>query len=354
MSAARPLAGARSTRVGPGRTGIDLERFISHRRNRWQELEELLDRIAEGGDRELGREVILELVRLYRLACSDLNQARSCTANPELLGRLNQLVGRAYRVVYREAGMRPGAGWRAATWRFLVHEAPATFRAERRWVLIAALMMALGALMGFAAVMADRGNAHLLIPEQFFSASPADRVQEIEGKGERIDSMKDAAEFSSQLYTHNIKVSFLAFSLGALTVVLGWTILFYNGVILGAVAALYLRDGVGTFFIAWVGPHGALELPAIVFAGAAGLRMGQAIMLPGDQGRPAALRGAFTPVWRMLLTGALVLIFAGIIEGSFSQFTAKSVPYGVKITVAVLLFSALCLWLFRPRRGSMP
>lgn len=341
----------RAVKAGPGRTGIDLERFIAHRRHRWQELEQLLERIADGGDRQLGRAVILDLVRLYRLACSDLNQARSCTANPELLGRLNQLVGRAYRVVYGEAGGRRGPGWWAATRRFLVHEAPATFHAERRWVMIAALIMALGALMGFVAVTVDPSNGPLLIPEQFFSESPAERVEQIEQKGERVDSLNDAAEFSSHLYTHNIQVSFLAFSLGALTVVLGWSILFYNGVILGAVAAMYLRDGVGTFFIAWVGPHGALELPAIVFAGAAGLRMGQAILLPGDQGRSAALRGAFTAVWRMLLTGALVLVAAGLIEGSFSQFSAKTVPYALKISVAVLLFSALCLWLFRPHRA---
>jgi uncharacterized membrane protein SpoIIM required for sporulation len=345
---------SRERAAGPGRTGIDLERFIASRRQRWQELEGLLDRIAEGNDRMLGREAILELLRLYRLACSDLNQARSCTANPELLGRLNQLVGRAYRVVYREAGTQRGPGWLATIRRFLVHDAPATFRAERNWVLAAALAMGLGALLGFSAVLAEPANGAALIPQQFYTDSPAERVQDIEKTDERIDSLQDAAEFSSHLYTHNIQVSFLAFSLGALTVVLGWGILFYNGALLGAVAAMYLREGVGTFFIAWVGPHGALELPAIVFAGAAGLRMGRAIHMPGDHGRAAAVREAFPAVWRMLLTGALVLVLAGFIEGSFSQFSAKTVPYGVKIAVAAALFSALCLWLFRSRRGSLP
>jgi hypothetical protein len=55
----------------------------------------------------------------------------------------------------------------------------------------------------------------------------------------------------------------------------------------------------------------------------------------------------------MLLTGALVLVAAGLIEGSFSQFSSKTVPYAVKISVAVLLFTGLCLWLFRPRRVSL-
>jgi uncharacterized membrane protein SpoIIM required for sporulation len=334
--------------------GIDIERFVSSRAPRWDELDALLARIAEAHDRQLGRDTILELVRLYRLACSDLNQARTYTANPELLGRLNQLVGRAYRVVYREAGQGRHGGWLAAARRFLVSEAPASFLAERRWVLGAALAMALGVMAGLLAVAVDPANGVALIPGEFFAQSPAERVAEIERNDERVDSLHHAAAFGSMLYTHNIQVSFLAFSLGALTVVGGWVILFYNGMILGAVAAMYLREGVGTFFIAWVGPHGALELPAIVFAAAAGLRMGHALLMPGDAGQGAAVRAAFTSVWRILLTAALVLVAAGLIEGSFSQFSSKTVPYALKIAVAALLFAALCLWLFRPQRRSAP
>ena len=343
--------------TGPGLRraggGLDIEGFVAARRPRWRELEQLLAVIADAPARQLGRDTILELVRLYRLACSDLNQARTYTANPELLGQLNQLVGRAYRVVYGQAGQERGGRW-AALRRFLVEEAPASFRSERRWVLGAALALVLGAVSGLLAVLGDPGNAPALIPQEFFTQSPAQRVAEIEGKEERVDSLHHAAAFGSFLYTHNIQVSFLAFSLGALTLIGGWLLLFYNGLILGAVAAMYLHDGVGTFFVAWVGPHGALELPAIVFAAAAGLRMGQALLLPGDSGAGAAVRAAFTPVWRILLTAALVLVAAGLIEGSFSQFSAKTVPYALKIAVAATLFSALCLWLFRAPRRSRP
>ena len=47
------------------------------------------------------------------------------------------------------------------------------------------------------------------------------------------------------------------------------------------------------------------------------------------------------------MTGAaLVLVLAGIIEGSFSQFSAKTIPYELKIAVSVLLFVGLMTWLF--------
>ncbi|HEY3586515.1 MAG TPA: stage II sporulation protein M, partial [Myxococcaceae bacterium] len=129
-------------------------------------------------------------------------------------------------------------------------------------------------------------------------------------------------------------------------------LIFYNGVLLGAVAAQYTVDGVGTFFLAWVGPHGVLELPAIVLAAAAGLRMGWAVVVPGEIGRPAAIREAFTPAAWLLSTSVVLLVLAGIIEGSFSQFTARLVPYPWKIATAGVLAIGLVGWLGMPRRRS--
>ncbi len=330
-----------------GSTRFDIERFMRERQSRWHALQALLEDFDMHSPEELGRSAIVELVRLYRIACSDLNQARSYTANPELLGHLNQLVSRAYRIVYQAA---PGAIKRAEFRRFLMHDVPMTFRAEIRLMLTAAGIFCAGALIGLAAVLADPGFGEVLIPAEFFSESPSDRVARIEKDPERIESLHDAAEFGSMLYTHNIQVSFLTFSAGALTLFGGWLLLFYNGLILGAVGGLYAIDGVGTFFLAWVGPHGALELPAIIFSAAAGLRLGGALLTPGEFGRGEALREAFPAVFRILITAALVLVAAGLIEGSFSQLSVKSVPYGFKIGVAATLFTCLILWLFVLRR----
>jgi len=99
------------------------------------------------------------------------------------------------------------------------------------------------------------------------------------------------------LYTNNIKVTFLAFAAGAISFVGAVCVLFYNGVQLGAVACMYHNDGVATFFYAWVGPHGAFELPAIIFGAAAGLRFGKAVLLPGNLTRQSAIpRGLWSRV----------------------------------------------------------
>lgn len=327
---------------------MELDRFLADRAARWRRLEQLLDEVEGRLDRDMGLARIQEIVHLYREACSDLNKARSYTANPAVLDRLNELTGRGYRFVYRRQPR--GLTWPAVV-RFLRHDIPATFRRRRRSVLAAGAALVLGAVVGFGAVVADPRRGPELVPREFFDVSPRERVERLERDKERIETVEEATKFASHLYTHNMQVALLAFSLGALTIVGGLWILFYNGVILGAVAGLYVTEGVHVFFLAWVGPHGALEIPAIVFAGAAGLVAGQALLLPGERSSGASVKAVTADVWQMMVATAGVLIVAGVIEGSFSQFTAKTIPYAVKIAVAGGLFVALLSYLFA---GGLP
>ncbi len=326
---------------------MDIDRFVEGRKDRWRRLEELLGRAESSTDRELGPEGMRELLRLYRLTSSDLNQARSLTADPELLERLNALAGRGYRYIYRS---RQEGGALRRLGRFLRIDVPEAYRQEA-WAVGAAVgALLLGALFGVLAVLARPSTAEDLIPEQFFTQSPRERVESIEKEEERIATLDDAALFGAQLYTHNIRVSFLAFGLSAVSLVAGIWILFYNGILLGAVATTYMVDGASLFFFAWVGPHGALELPSIAFAGAAGLVAGRALFFPGDLSRGDSLRRVFPRVWRMMVGVMMFLVIAGLIEGSFSQFSAKTVPYPLKIAVAVALHLGLLAYLFVPRR----
>ncbi len=322
---------------------MNIDTFVEQRQDRWRDLERLIDETEGARDADIPLAKIQAIVRLYRQACSDLNQARSYTANPELLDRLNRVTGRAYRFIYR--GGRPER-FRDAVKRLILSEIPATFRREQRVILLALAAMVAGVLVGVIALLADHENARRLIPPEFYTENVKQRVESIEKQEERIDAIDKAAAFGAFLYTHNIQVALLAFSLGAMTIIGAYWLLFFNGVLLGAVATSYVLAGVSGFFFGWVGPHGALELPSIVFGAAAGLRMGEAFWMPGRLSRGSALRAAFPSVWRMLIATGLTLIFAGIVEGSFSQFSSKTFPIPIKIGVAVLLFISLIAYLF--------
>lgn len=323
-----------------------IERFVSRNEVRWKRLASLLERAEELPEGALGPDSLEELVRLYRQAGSDLAQARILTRRRDILEPLGTLVARAHRFVSPAQPLNFGEEARSIFETGL----PRTFQRRFREIGLALGLFLAGALFGAGAVLAGPENARRVIPAEFFSESPRERVQKIETDKERIETMDEALQFGASLYQHNIQVSFLAFALSAATLVGGAWLLFTNGVLLGAVATMYMLDGVTGFFVAWVGPHGALELPAIIFGAAAGFVLGQALFFPGNRSTESALRDALPDAARMLLAVVLQLLIAGLVEGSFSQFSQKTFSLTFKTGVAFLLFAGLVTYLFMPRK----
>ena len=62
----------------------------------------------------------------------------------------------------------------------------------------------------------------------------------------------------------------------------------YNGLLLGAVAGLLVTRGDSERFFSFVVTHSAPELTAIVLSGAAGLKLGHAVLAPGRLTRTQA------------------------------------------------------------------
>ena len=160
---------------------MELDAFLRERRPRWDRFERLLNDVEQGGERNLDSKTLQELVTLYRQSCSDLNHARSITAQPMLLDRLNELTGRGYRYVYRDARR---ITLRQATTDLFLYEIPATFRREWSVVASATVAMALGVLFGFAGAMFNPNLVEDLVPGQFQHESAKNWVQSLLGANE--------------------------------------------------------------------------------------------------------------------------------------------------------------------------
>lgn len=325
---------------------MDFNQFLRERRPRWKRLGSILDRIDGVSIAGLSPREVDEFFALYRLVSSDLNLVQTRTGNPALLEYLEGLVGRAYANLAAPSKKEP----LKAYWDIIRNKFPETIRIEKALFGIAAAAMIIGIIFGFAMTYAAPDTASVFLPAEHLDQSPKERVAELEQKergGEtRINSAEEHAVFSTFLFTHNIRVMTLGFALG-LTFGIGTIIiLFYNGAVLGSIAALYLQDGVITFFIGWVGPHGSIELPCILFGATAGLMMARA-QFNRDQGSfRSQLRAMRPALMRILVGAATLLVIAGLIEGGFSQVNEPTIPYILKICVAAALFTTLMAYLF--------
>jgi len=104
-------------------------------------------------------------------------------------------------------------------------------------------------------------------------------------------------------------------------------LLFYNGVILGALCFDYIRAGESAFLAGWLLPHGAIEIPAVLHAGQAGfLLAGALIGWRTRENRSARLRRIGPDLIGLIAGAGVLLVWAGLVEAFFSQYHEPMFP----------------------------
>lgn len=318
---------------------IDLKKFIGAERPFWNELDAMLVLNERDPYRRLSFDEIGRLHYLYQRASSDLAKISTFSAEQAIGAYLESLVGRAYATIH--AGRQEAV--RFSFWCWFWGTFPRTFRHHWRAFALSLGIMLAGAVFGATAIVADSDAKPVLMPFEHLQMDPAKRVaMEEQADHDRLKGAKGS--FSAFLMTHNTRISILVLALGMTWGVGTVLLLFTNGVMLGAVAADYIRAGQSVFLTGWLLPHGALEIPSILIAGQAGLLLANALIgrhsaLPVGERLRQVVPGVVT-----LISGvALMLVWAGIVEGFFSQHHAPVMPYSVKIAFGAV---ELCLLMF--------
>ncbi|MBS0659210.1 MAG: stage II sporulation protein M [Verrucomicrobia bacterium] len=332
---------------------LDLEKFTAAAQPHWDELEGMLERLESDPGRGFGELAGAQrFYYLYQRAGADLARLATFSSEPALRRRLETLVARAYAELHsaREAD---DSRWKPLHW--FLHEYPRTFRRHLRafWLVLAITLA--GCVFGAYAVHRDQEAKQIILPFSHLLGSPNDRVAQEENRsGKELSGQKTT--FSAQLMANNIGVSIKAMAFGMTWGILTVVVLFYNGVILGAVCFDYLRAGEGVFLAGWLLPHGSTEIPAILLGGQAGLVLAGALIGWGQRVPLGRRFRAVLPDMVTLIGGvAILLVWAGIIEAFFSQYHAPVLPYSVKIAFGVVNLAALIGWLgFCGRRTEEP
>lgn len=315
--------------------------FIASGREVWERLAAAAAETRRVGVKRTGAAALQRMHDDYRRAAADLAYAQTHFPGSKTQAYLNRVVGQAHGELYGAAPHRL-----ATAWRFLARDYPRLLRREWRPIAVAGALMIGAAVAGAIATYSDTALARLLLPAQFRDVSPANLS---ETRQANADGAAMYPVIGSYIGVNNVQVAIMAFAggitFGALTVYA----MLQNGLMLGVLAALFTQAGATVGFWALIVPHGSLELPAIIIAGGAGLKMAGALLFPGDAPRSTALKAA-APVAARLLLGTLPLFaIAAAIEGFFTPTAASD---ALKLLVGAVLFALLVAYVLVPGRGE--
>jgi uncharacterized membrane protein SpoIIM required for sporulation len=324
---------------------LDLPRFVAGEQPYWDELRALLDRRRDDPAARLELREVERFHYLYERCSSDLARLDSFS-EPRLRAYLESLVARAYSEIHESR-----AGGRRVAWREWLTAFPRAFRRRSAAFALSLAITLLGSSFGGLAVKADPQAKTVILPFNELMGSPRERVaQEERARNDRLKDVK--ATFSAQLMTHNIRVTLLTLASGLTWGVGTVILLFYNGVILGAVAADYTMAGQGVFLLGWLLPHGSVEIPAILLGGQGGLVLAGALIGWGDRRtRAERFRAVAGDLFTIAAGAAAMLVWAGVVEAFVSQYHQPVLPYSLKIAVGVAESAALWIYLWRAGRG---
>ncbi|MDX2212513.1 MAG: stage II sporulation protein M [Oculatellaceae cyanobacterium bins.114] len=328
---------------------MNIQRWIARREPDWKRLDTLLKQVERKGLKSLKADEIKLLASLYRSVSADLARIRRNPVSRSLAQELQLLTSRGYNQIYQGSRRQE---WNSAL-EFCLWGFPATVQRNFAYIALAIALFLVGALIAWWFCWRDPAFMALVVPEELIS-KVRDRGELWMGSIVGVEPLA-----SSGIMINNISVSLFAV-FGGVTMFLPELslltppgvftayLLFNNGLLIGAVSTLVGQNNLAYPFWAFVLPHGSLELPAIFFAGGAGLLLARGILFPGKYRRPDALRYYGMQAAQLICGIIPMLVIAGVIEGFFSPNPA--IPDPLKYLVGITLFTLLVVYCSRQKQ----
>ena len=338
--ARRKAAGAGGRAGSPQATGL-----FRRQKPLWDEYDRMLDEARRAGLAAMGERRVSRFATLYREVAADLARARTYGGSPELLFTLERAVGAGHNLLYTAptSGFRGFRAWISGGF-------PALVRMRWKPILTAAVLLYLPAVLTFAAVRHDPAAGRRMLPAGLMQRAEEAEQRQAAGKGYvSPEDFGGMPVMASAIMTNNVQVTFLAFAAGILAGLGTALVLVFNGIQLGAVAAVFANYGANLHLWSFILPHGVIELTAICIAGGAGLWLGSAFLLPGRQTRREALVVRGREAVSLIGGTAAMLVVAGMIEGFISP---SDLPRELKLALAAVFAIALVLYLAFAGRGA--
>jgi uncharacterized membrane protein SpoIIM required for sporulation len=313
----------------------------------WQALEAQVRQCLESGNRRRKGEGALhgeQFTALYRRCCEQLALARERAYPAYLTERLEHVTADAHQLIYQHRSFSL-----SGLTELLLRTFPRSVRQHRWYVLVATLLFVVPTLVTGWLVYRQ--------PELILAVVEAPAAAQFEemysGSAESIGRRRNV-DTDWQMFgfyiRNNISVAFQCFAGGLFLGIGSIFFLALNGALGGAVGGYLTERGLGENFYSFVVTHAAFEITAIVLSGAAGLRIGHALLAPGRMSRRESLVKATREVVPMIYGFAIMLLIAAAIEGFWSS--ARWIPLPIKYGVAGVCWMGVLMYLFRQGRNA--
>src|SRR5438876_389746 len=316
-----------------GRITVPAERFVQKKREGWETFRATALRMERAGIGALAPGEIPAFAAQYREVAADLARARTYQVDPRVIAYLERVVTAGHNALYRARGKE-----RTPLPHYILRDFPAAVVQSWRYVLLAFLLFAIPAAVGYVMIREQPALAEDLLSPGMVARAEAAAENQVEGRGYAETNKEERPQVAALIITNNITVSFGSFVGGLTAGVLTTWLLFANGMMFGLVLGLFRNYQALSYLLTFVLGHGVLELTAIFISAGAGFRLAKAIIAPGDRTRRDALVVESRIAARMIGAVVTLLAIAGTIEGLLSTSAAPAIwKYGVSAATAVLL-----------------
>lgn len=300
--------------------------WLNSRSAQWRELERKLNTITPGREAEEARKVIAG----FRSLIADLAMARQQLPNSPITRYLESLFIRAHETIHR-----PPRHYLRSVRELYCHEIPGLMRMMRAPLSFTLLIFVLSVASGWVLIF-----HHPELAALFASTEMIDHVEAGQLWTNDLLNIMPSSILSLSIITNNIVVSLFAFALGALYGLGTLYVILLNGFMLGGIFAFTARHDMDRDLFQFIIAHGIVELSVVVIAGAMGLKLGEALIRPGNRNRAEAFRVITMTAGKVMLAAVPFLLIAGLIEG----FISPDPRFGLGERLAIGGGSGLLFW----------
>jgi uncharacterized membrane protein SpoIIM required for sporulation len=282
---------------------------------------------------------VSELVSRYREITTDLARLQTAARgrSSDALFYLSRLVARGHNLLYgAERQSARSAG------RYVTRTVPREVRRSWRQIALAAAFLFGPAIASYAAVVHDPRVAERLLPDEMLSRANTGAAREKRGEGYVTISEMERPVMASAIISNNVQVTYVTFAMGITAGIGTVFLLVMNGVSIGAGIGLFAVHGIAHLILAFIAPHGVLELSAICIAAGGGLLIAQGMLIPGPRTRREAIVENGRRAIALIACSTLLLICAGTLEGLVSP---RVLPMAWKLAISATTAVGLVAYL---------